>query len=309
MTAISPDMTTVLAGVPLSSPVLAAAGCAGTGPELARFTDMSEFGAVVTHSVTEFGSTGRPTPRLAETPAGLLNALGLPGLGIDHFLAIELPWLLSRKLSPIVSIAADTVAEFGRLAGRLRQAPGVIAIEVNLSSPVHGPGVLPFASDASGSAAVIHAVRRNAGAAMPVFAKLSGDIADTVSVARACLDAGATGLSLINAVRGLDVDLASRSLALGSHVGGLSGPAIAPIALRAVWEVREGLGDVPIIASGGVWDGPSALRMIMGGATAVAVGTALLHDPRAGRRVLDELTELVREQGMLPSELIGIAHV
>jgi dihydroorotate dehydrogenase (NAD+) catalytic subunit len=302
------DLTTVLAGMPLPNPVLAAAGCIGAGPEIARFTDLAEFGAVVTRSVTEFSSAGLPTPRLAETPGGLLNALGLPGVGMDAFLAVELPWLLSHDVTPIVSIVADTVAEFGRLAGRLRQVPGVAGIEVNLSSPVHGVGVLPFATDASGSAAVIHAVRRNSGAAIPIFAKLSGDIADTVAVARACLDAGATGLSLINAIRGLDVDTGTRKVALGSHVGGLSGPAIRPVALRTVWEVRAGLGEVPIIASGGISDGASALAMIMAGATTVALGTVLLHDPRAGHRIIIQLSELIQQQGLLPAELVGIAH-
>ena len=299
---------TTLADITLRSPVLVAAGCAGSGRELARFTDLRGFGAVVTRSITADPRSGRPAPRIAETPSGLLNAVGLPGPGIDDFVTNELPWLMAATENVIVSLAADTVAEYGRLASQLRLVNGLAGIEINLSSPVLDAGVLPFSTDASGSAAVVHAVRRNTSSSVPVFAKLSGDVADVVPVARACVDAGANALSLINAVRGLDIDVATAAPVLGARVGGLSGPAIRPIAMKAVWDTHAALPTVPIVASGGVLDGESALAMIMAGATAVAVGSALISDPQAGERITVELADLVARRGSRMSDLVGVAH-
>ena len=302
------DQSIGLAGIPLRSPVLVAAGCAGSGRELARFTDLRGFGAVVTRSITADPRPGRPAPRIAETPSGLLNAVGLPGPGIEDFVIDELPWLMSATDNVIVSLAADTVAEYGRLASQLRQVTDVAGIEINLSSPVLDAGVLPFSTDASGSAAVVHAVRRNTSLNFPVLAKLSGDVADVVPVARACVEAGADALSLINAVRGLEIDVVAAAPVLGARVGGLSGPAIRPIAMKAVWDTHAALPTVPIVASGGVVDGESALEMIMAGATAVAVGSALISDPKAGERITAELADLVQRSGEQFSDLIGSAH-
>lgn len=297
-----------LAGVPLRSPVLVASGCAGSGQELARFTDLRAFGAVITRSITADPRPGRPAPRIAETPSGLLNAVGLPGPGIEAFVTEELPWLMSSTDNVIVSLAADTVAGYGRLASQLRQVPNLAGIEINLSSPVLDAGVLPFSTDASGSAAVVHAVRRNTSLNVPVFAKLSGDVADVVPVAKACVEAGADALSLINAVRGLDIDAVASTPVLGARVGGLSGPAIRPIAMKAVWDTHAAMPTVPIVASGGVVDGESALAMIMAGATAVAIGSALISDPQAGERITTELADLVQRRGTRLPELVGAAH-
>lgn len=304
------DVSCDLAGLRLRNPVLAASGCAGTGPELARFADLSAFGAMITRSVTLLPRAGSPPPRIAETPSGLLNAIGIPGPGVEDFLVGELPWLVDHGVTVVVSLAADTAADFGRLAQRLRQIPQVAAVEVNLSSPVVAAGRLPFSADPSAAAAVVHAVRRNTASGIPVFAKLSGDVADIVAVGRACSNAGADVLSLINAVRGVVVDVEERRPALGSVTGGLSGPAIRPLALRAVWETHQELPHVPILASGGVMTGRDALEMILGGASAVAIGSALLNDPSAGRRVLSELVDLLAEQGVgSTGELVGAAHV
>jgi dihydroorotate dehydrogenase (NAD+) catalytic subunit len=303
------SLCTELAGIDLATPVIAAAGCAGTGRELARNADLRDFAAVVTRSITGEPQAGLAPPRLAETPSGLVNALGLPGPGIEEFLERELPWLLRAGATVIVSIAAATAADFGRIAQRLRQAEGITAVEVNLSNPIVAEGTRSFAMDASAAAGVIHAVRRNTAAAVPVFAKLAGDCTDVVAVARACAAGGADGVSLINAVRGMGIDVATGRPALGTAIGGLSGPAIKPIALRAVWEVYAALPDLPIIASGGVQTGVDALEMIMAGARAVAVGTALLTDPASGARIRDELAALVAADGRHVGELVGCAHV
>lgn len=302
------SMSIAIAGIEFAHPIFAAAGCAGTGRELPPQADLAGFGAVITRSITAEPRAGLPSPRIAETPAGLVNALGLPGPGVEQFLTDELPWLVDRGIPVIASIAADSAADYARLAQRLRQAAGILAIEVNLSNPVVEPGRFPFAMEAGAAGGVVHAVRRNTAVGVPVFAKLAGDTTDIVGVARACAGAGADGLSLINAVRAMGIDATAEQPSLGATIGGLSGPAIKPIALRAVWEVHAAMPDVPIIASGGVRTGADAAEMMMAGATAVSVGTALLNDPAAGTRVRDELADIAaRREGGLPA-LLGCAH-
>ena len=302
------SMAITIAGVEFAHPVFAAAGCAGTGRELPPQADLAGFGAVITRSITADPRAGLPSPRIAETPAGLVNALGLPGPGIEQFLSEELPWLVDRGVPVIASIAADSAADYARLAQRLRQAAGILAVEVNLSNPVTEPGRFPFAMEAGAAGGVVHAVRRNTAVGIPVFAKLAGDTTDIVGVARACAGAGADGVSLINAVRAMGISGDVEQPSLGATIGGLSGPAIKPIALRAVWEVHAAIPELPIIASGGVRSGADAAEMMMAGATAVSVGTALLTDPAAGTRVRDELAAIVaRREGGLAT-LLGCAH-
>ncbi len=297
-----------LAGQRFTNRVFAAAGCAGTGKELPVQANLAGLGAVITRSITPEARAGLGAPRIAETPSGLINALGLPGPGIEGFLADELPWLVEHGAAVIVSIAAEQAADYARLAQRLRQVEGVVAVEINLSNPVTESGRLPAAMDAGLAGGIVHAVRRNTAAGTPVFAKLSGDTTDIVSVARACAGAGADGVSLINAIRGMGIDVAKGKPALGAWLGGLSGPAIKPIALRAVWEVHAALPELPIIASGGVRTGTDAAEMMMAGASAVSVGTALLSDPMAGIRVREELAGVAarREGGF--RGLLGCAH-
>jgi dihydroorotate dehydrogenase (NAD+) catalytic subunit len=299
---------TTLAGIPLATPILAASGCAGTGRELGRTGDLAGFGAFITRSITAEPRAGRPAPRLQETPSGLLNAIGMPGPGVEAFLEQELPWLAERGITVIVSITGESAADFARLAQRLRQVDAVAGVEVNLSNPVQSAGTRPFAHEAGAAGSVIHAVRRNTATGVPVLAKLAGDVTDLVAVARACVTAGADGLSLINAVRGFAVDTARRGPALGSGTGGLSGPAIRPIALRAVWETHAAMPEVPIVGSGGVTSGDDAVALIMAGATAVSVGTALLSDPSAGARIQREVAAHLVERSVDVAGLIGCAH-
>jgi len=303
------DLRTRLGHVELPNPVLTASGCAGSGRELAQFFDVSKIGAVVTKSVMLAPRAGRPTPRMAETPSGMLNSIGLQGPGIDAFLQRDLPWLLSRGARAVVSIAGGTVDEFAELASRLSAAAGVTAIEVNISCPnVEHRGQV-FACDAGASAAVIEAVRGRARYDIPVFAKLSADVTDIVAIARACVAAGADGLSMINTMLGMAIDTETMRPVLAGLTGGLSGPAIRPVAVRCVWQVREALPDVPIIGMGGVRTGKDALELILAGAGMVAVGTTIFHDPSACTRILRELDDELARRGIdRLSEIVGMAH-
>src|ERR1700727_131118 len=300
------DLRTRVGHLDLPSPILTAAGCAGSGRELAQFTDVARIGAVITKSVTLEPRAGNPAPRMAETPSGLLSSVGLQGPGLDGFLQRDLPWLLSRGARAFGSVAGHTSREYGELSSRLSDSAGVTAIEVNLGCPDAAAAGRPFALDAAAAGAVVAAVRGSARYDIPVFAKLSPEVTDIVSVARACVAAGADGLSMINTLPGMAIDpLPGRASAPGPSrparpglSGGLSGPAIRPIAVRCVWAVREALPDVPIIGCGGVRTGRDALEFLLAGASMVALGTVLFHDPSACSRVQRELEEELAARGV-----------
>jgi dihydroorotate dehydrogenase (NAD+) catalytic subunit len=306
---VAADLRSRLGQTELPNPILTASGCAGAGRELAQFMDVSKIGAVVTKSVMQAPRAGRPTPRMAETPSGMLNSIGLQGPGIDAFLQRDLPWLLARGARPVVSIAGGTVGEFAELAARLSDSAGVTAIEVNISCPnVEHRGQV-FACDPSASAAVIEAVRGQSRGDLPVFAKLSPDVTDIVAIARACVSAGADGLSMINTLLGMAIDTDTMRPKLAGLTGGLSGPAIRPIAVRCIWQVREALPGVPIIGMGGVKTGRDALELILAGASMVSVGTSIFHDPHACMRILRELDDELTSRGIERlDEVIGLAH-
>ena len=303
------DLRSRLAHVELPNPILTASGCAGAGRELAQFFDVAKIGAVVTKSVMLAPRSGRPTPRMAETPSGMLNSIGLQGPGIDAFLQRDLPWLLSRGARAVVSIAGGTVDEYTELAARLSDASGVTAVEVNISCPnVEDRGQV-FACDPAASAAVIEAVRARIRYDIPVFAKLSADVTDVVAVAGACVAAGADGLSMINTLLGMSIDTATLRPALAGVTGGLSGPAIRPVAVRCIWQVHEAFPDVPIIGMGGVRTGRDALELMLAGAATVSVGTAIFHDPSACPRIVRELEEELASRGIeRAADVVGLAH-
>lgn len=306
---MAPDLRTRLGQVELPNPILTASGCAGAGREISQFVDVSKIGAIVTKSVMLAPRAGRPTPRMAETASGMLNSIGLQGPGIDAFLQRDLPWLLSRGARAVVSIAGSTVDEYGELAGRLSDAAGVTAIEVNISCPNVEHRGLIFAHDPVTAGAVIEAVRARVRYEIPVFAKLSPDVTDIVAVARSCVSAGADGLSMINTLLGMAIDTETMRPVLAGTTGGLSGPAIRPVAVRCIWQVREALPDVPIIGMGGVVTGLDALELILAGASMVSVGTAIFHDPSACARILRELDEELARRGIERlSQVVGMAH-
>jgi dihydroorotate dehydrogenase (NAD+) catalytic subunit len=303
------DMRTVLGPLELPNPVLTASGCAAAGRELDQFFDVAALGAVVTKSIMLAPRSGRATPRMAETPSGMLNSIGLQGPGIDHFLDHDLPWLHEKGARAVVSIAGGSIEEYAALAERLRGAPGLTAIEVNISCPNVANRGLVFACDPDAAYAAVSAVRSKTARTVPVFAKLSPDVTDIVSIARACVDAGADGLSMINTLLGMALDLDTMRPVLAGITGGLSGPAIKPVAVRCIWQVHAALPEVPILGMGGVRTGLDALELILAGASAVSVGTAVFGDPNAPARVLRELREAMVARGF-PSvtDAVGHAH-
>src|ERR1700759_3699064 len=303
------DLRARLGHVELPTPILTAAGCAGTGRELAQYIDVARIGAVTTKSIMIEPRAGRPTPRTAETASGLLNSVGLQGPGIDAFLQRDLAWLLSRGARTVVSIAGSSVAEYAELATRLSDAAGFTAIELNLSCPnVEGRG-RDFAAEPDTAAQVAEAVRAATRYDIPVIAKLSPDVPDIVTVARACVAAGADALSMINTVPGMVIDTTTMRPALAGGMGGLSGPAIRPIAVRCIWRTRQALPEVPIIGIGGVRTGRDALELILAGATLVAVGTVIFHDPSACARIQRELEDELAARGLdRLAGLTGLAH-
>jgi dihydroorotate dehydrogenase (NAD+) catalytic subunit len=303
------DMTTRLGAATLPNPVMTASGCAGYGRELDQFFDITQLGAVVTKSIMLQPRSGRPTPRMAETPSGMLNSIGLQGPGIDQFIERDLSWLEQRGARVVVSIAGGTADEYIRLAQKLRHSSAVTAIEVNISCPNVEERGLVFACDPLASATVVEGVRRNSAPGVPVLAKLSPDVTDIVSIARACVDAGADGLSMINTLLGVVIDTESMRPHLGGVTGGLSGPAIRPVAVRAVWQVHQALPDIPIVGMGGIRTGQDAFEFVLAGASAVEVGTTVFHDPSAPVRVAEELQRLMAERGFERFEdAVGFAH-
>ena len=303
------DMTTRLAALTLPNPVLTASGCAAAGRELDQFLDVTALGAVVTKSIQLAPRSGRPTPRMAETPSDMLNSIGLQGPGIDAFLEHDLRWLAERGARVVVSIAGGSVDDYAELATRLRGADGLHAVEVNISCPNVADRGLVFACDPHAAGEVVAAVRERTDPRVPVLAKLSPDVTDIVAVARSCVDAGADGLSMINTVLGMAIDTTTLRPVLAGVTGGLSGPAIRPVAVRCIWQVHAALPDVPIVGMGGVRSGLDALELVLAGASAVAVGTAVFGDPGAPARVLRELAAALSERGFDRfSDAVGRAH-
>jgi dihydroorotate dehydrogenase (NAD+) catalytic subunit len=303
------DLRISLGGLELPNPVLTASGCSAAGRELHQFVDVAELGAVITKSILLAPRAGHPTPRMAETPSGMLNAIGLQGPGIEAFLAEDLPWLVAHGARPVVSVAGSSVEEYAELARRLRAAEGVSAIEVNISCPNVENRGLVFACDPGAAAAAVAAVRHQASSHVPVLAKLSPDVTDIVAIARACVNVGADGLSLINTLLGMAVDPVTMRPSLANRTGGLSGPAIRPIAVRCLWQVHAALPHVPLLGTGGVRTGHDAFELVLAGAGAVAVGTALFASPDAPRRILDELRLLLAERGFPRfADAVGYAH-
>ena len=301
------DVSTTLAGIEFPHPVFTASGCAAAGQELAQFFDVTSIGAITTKSIMVNPRAGRPTPRMAETPSGMLNAIGLQGPGIDAFLAKDLPWLAERGARAIVSIAGSSVEEYVTLTQKLRGRKGVTAIEVNISCPNVASRGEVFACDPVAAAAVVKAVRKYAD--VPILAKLSPDVTDIVAIARSCVDAGADGLSLINTLLGLVIDTRTMRPHLGGVTGGLSGPAIKPVAVRAVWQVRQWLPDVPILGMGGIRTGRDALEFLLAGASAVSVGTVIFNDPSAPVRIGHELAAELAGLGVSAlRDIVGAAH-
>ena len=303
------DMSTTLGNAWFPTPIFTASGCASSGKELAQFFPLNQVGAIVTKSVMSKPRHGRPTPRMAETPSGMLNSIGLQGPGIDAFLANDVPWLVEQKARVIVSIAGETVEEYSTLARKLRSVSGISAVEVNISCPNVENRGLVFACDPESSRRVIDGVRKTIGGELPIIAKLSPDVTDLPAIARGVVDAGADGLALINTVLGMVINIDSMRPHLGGKTGGLSGPAIKPVAVRAIYQVHAALPKVPILGMGGVASGRDALELILAGASGVSVGTASFGNPKALIDIQNELRDLLAARGFATmQQAIGYAH-
>jgi len=303
------DFSTKIGSKRFSNPIFTASGCASSGQELSQFFPLTEIGAIVTKSIMTKARTGRATPRMAETPSGMLNSIGLQGPGIDAFLENDIPWLVANSAKIVVSIAGETVDEYGVLARRLRAVPGISAVEVNISCPnVENRGQV-FACHPDTATAVIESVRRNIGGELPIVAKLSPDVTNIVEIAQSVINAGVDGLALINTLLGMVIDTNTMKPKLAGKTGGLSGPAIRPIAVRAIYQVHQAFPNTPIVGMGGVASGRDAFELVLAGASAVSIGTATFGNPTAVLQIRDQLSELLLEKGITDfRDAIGFAH-
>ena len=291
----SVDLSVDLAGVVLKNPVVVASGTFGFGREYGQFFDLSELGGICCKGLTLHPREGNPAPRIAETPLGILNSVGLQNPGVDAFIEHELPFLRQYDVKVIANISGNTPEEYGVMCEKLSGA-GMDMIEVNISCPNVKAGGLAYGTRPELAAEVTEAAKKHAGN-VPVMVKLSPNVTDITEIARAVADAGADALSLINTLRGMRIDVSTRRPVLKMNAGGLSGPAVLPIAVRMVWEVAQTV-DLPILGMGGVSKAGDAAQLMLAGAAAVAVGTALFADPYAPIRVRDGLAEIAAKQNL-----------
>ena len=291
----------------LRNPVMTASGTFSNGLEFARVFDLNRLGAIVSKGVTLRPRRGNPTPRIVETPAGMLNSIGFQNVGVRRLLSDVATVWETWDTPVIVNMLGDTVDEFAHLAEVLDGAPGVAALEVNISCPNLDVGGIEFGRDPAAAARVTEAVAQST--TLPVIVKLSPGVADIAEIARACEAAGADALCVANSFVGMAIDVQSRRPRTARPVAGLTGPAIKPLALRLTWETARAVG-IPVIGCGGIVDGRDAVEFILAGASAVQVGTASFRDPYAAVRVVEELTDYCEAAGVSDlSELVGAVQV
>jgi len=301
--AIKPDMTVNVAGIPLRNPVMTASGTFGYGEEFAGYVDLESIGAFVTKGLSLKPRAGNPTPRIVETPGGMLNAIGLQNVGIDKFISKKVPFLRTVNTPAIANFFGNTVDEYAEMARRLDEIPEVAGLEVNISCPNVKQGGIVFGTDPECAVSVVSACR--AVTIKPLIVKLSPNVTDVVAMARACEDAGADALSLINTLTGMAIDLNRRRPVLANVTGGFSGPAIKPIALRMVWQVAKAV-KLPIIGIGGIMNAIDALEFMLAGATAVQVGTASFINPGAAQKIAEDMEAWLVANGVADvKSLIG----
>lgn len=302
------DTRVNLCGLELSNPLIPASGTFGYGQEFAQLYDIDLLGTFSFKGTTARPRFGNPTPRIAETPGGMLNAVGLQNPGVDAVIETELPALAKIFHKPVMAnVCGSTVEEYVAVAEKLSACPQVGWLEVNISCPNVHAGGLAFGTTARGAAQVTEEVKKVAGD-KPVILKLSPNVTDITEIAKACEGAGADGLSLINTLLGMRLDLRKRKPILANQTGGLSGGAVFPVAVRMVWQVYEAV-EVPIIGMGGVSSARDVIEMMMAGATAVGIGAANLTDPYICKKILEELPPVMEELGISSlKEIIGGAH-
>lgn len=299
----APEMAVAIGSLHMKNPVTTGSGTFGYGREMAGMVDLSRLGALTVKTLQLTARPGNPSPRICETPAGMINSIGLPGVGIDHFLAEELPFLRHCGTPVILSVAGCRVEEYVALTRRADEAEGVAAVELNISCPNVKQGGMAFSVDPAATAEVVAACR--AATSKPLIAKLTPNVTSIAVIARAAEEAGADAIAAINTLQAMAINVRTRRPRIATNVGGLSGPAIRPIAVRLVWEIARAV-RVPIIGMGGIQTAEDALEFILAGATAVAVGTATFRNPGTVLEVIDGLQALVAEQGVARvRDLIG----
>jgi len=296
-----------IAGIKLRNPVMTASGTFGYGSEFSGYMNLESIGAIVTKGLSLHPKAGNSTPRIFETPGGMLNAIGLQNVGIDAFIQDKVPFLRTINTPVIVNLYGNSLEEYGELAARIDTVPEVAGIEVNISCPNVKHGGIVFGTDPKAAAAVTSLVRKNS--KKPIIVKLSPNVTDVTVIAKACVDAGADSLSLINTITGMAIDLKNHRPVLANVTGGLSGPAIKPIALRMVWQVAKAV-KVPLIGIGGIMNATDALEFILAGATAIQVGTASFLNPSAAEDIAKGIEIWLSENGVKDiRELIGALKV
>lgn len=292
---MQPDMSVEIAGLKLRNPVMTASGTFGYGEEFSQYVNLETIGAFVTKGLSLKPRAGNPTPRIVETPGGMLNAIGLQNVGIEAFIQKKVPFLRTVNTPAIANFFGYTPEEYAELASRLDTIPEVAALEVNISCPNVKQGGIVFGTDPGCAASVVKACR--AATTKPLIVKLSPNVTDIVEMAQACEGAGADALSVINTLTGMAIDLERRRPVLANVTGGLSGPAIKPVALRMVWQVARAV-KVPVIGIGGIMSATDALEFMLAGATAVQVGTASFVNPSAAQEIAQGMQQWLEERGI-----------
>jgi dihydroorotate dehydrogenase (NAD+) catalytic subunit len=297
------DLSVRIGALTLRNPVIAASGCFGYGVEYADVVDLASLGGVAVKGLFLAEREGHPAPRIIETPAGMLNAIGLQGIGVRRFIAEKLPELRERRATVIVNICGSTMDEYVELARILSDADGVAALELNISCPNIKEGGITFGCSLNGTFDVVSAVRK--ATHLPVIPKLTPNVTDVGAIARAAEEGGADAVSLVNTFLAMAIDVETRRPKLSNIVGGLSGPAIRPIAVRMVYETRQAV-KIPVIGMGGIADARDAIEFMIAGASAVQVGTASFVDPFIWSKLLDGISEYLRRHGIARvADLVG----
>lgn len=303
------NLSVKLPGLELKNPIMPASGCFGFGREYSKFYDLGKLGAVIMKAATGTARAGNPTPRVAETPSGMLNAIGLQNPGVERIIESEVPFLADYDTSVIANIAGSTIEEYEMVARAFNGTKNVHALELNISCPNVKEGGIQFGTNPEMAAMVTERVKQASN--LPVYVKLSPNVSDIVKMAKAVESAGADGLSMINTITGMQIHLPSRKPIIANRTGGLSGPAIKPVAIRMIYEVKQHV-SIPIIGMGGVSNAEDVLEFLLAGASAVAVGTANFTNPFVCPEIIDALPETLEKYGFSSVEDAigkGILHV
>ena len=304
--AVNKMLTTTLPGLNLKNPIIPASGCFGFGREVAQYYDLSVLGAIMIKATTLEPRLGNPTPRVAETPSGMLNAIGLQNPGVEQVLKTELPFLERFDLPIIANIAGTTLDDYVSVAQKISKAPNIAALEVNVSCPNVKVGGITFGTDPVVAAELTRAIKEIS--SVPVYVKLSPNVTDIVSIAKAAAAAGADGITMINTLMGMRLDLKTGKPIIANGTGGLSGPAIRPVAIRMIYEVYKAI-NIPIIGMGGITCAEDVLEFLFAGASAVAIGTANFVDPYICPDIITSLPAvLAKYRFKTITDAVGFAH-